>query len=75
MIDNMTVAEERFPGLPEAALPEAALRERPSALYNFYQDAFHINVVGTEERLRVATANEVEAEWRDDVVLSAASFA
>ncbi|MEX3978308.1 GntR family transcriptional regulator [Paraburkholderia sp. EG287A] len=57
MIDSITVAEERFAGLTEAAL-----RERPSTLYNFYQDAFHINVVGTEERLRVATANEVESE-------------
>ncbi|WP_109477396.1 GntR family transcriptional regulator [Paraburkholderia sp. C35] len=57
MIDNITVAEARFPGLTEAAL-----RERPSTLYNFYQDAFHINVVGTEERLRVAVADEGEAK-------------
>jgi len=56
MVDNITIAEERFPGLTETAL-----RERPSTLYNFYQDAFHINVVGTEERLRVATANDVES--------------
>ena len=60
MIDNITVAEERFPGLTEAAL-----RERPSTLYNFYQDAFHINVVGTEERLRVGTANAVESKLLD----------
>lgn len=57
MIDSITVAEERFAGLTEAAL-----RERPSTLYNFYQDAFHINVVGTEERLRVVTANETDTE-------------
>jgi len=42
MIDNITVAEVRFPGLTERAL-----RERPSTLYNFYQDGFQINVVGT----------------------------
>jgi len=57
MIDSITVAEERFPGLNDAAL-----RERPSTLYNFYQDAFHINVVGTEERLRVTVANDAESE-------------
>jgi len=56
MVDNITVAEERFAGLTETAL-----RERPGTLYNFYQDAFHINVVGTDERLRVATANDVES--------------
>jgi GntR family transcriptional regulator len=60
MIDNITVAESRFPGLTEAAL-----RDRPSTLYNFYQDAFHINVVGTEERLRVAVASEIESELLD----------
>lgn len=60
MIDNITVAEARFPGLTEAAL-----RERPSTLYNFYQDAFHINVVGTEERLRAATADEAESKLLD----------
>jgi GntR family transcriptional regulator len=60
MVDSITVAEERFPGLTEAAL-----RERPSTLYNFYQDAFHINVVGTEERLRVAATNDVESQLLD----------
>jgi GntR family transcriptional regulator len=60
MIDSITVAEARFPGLTEAAL-----RERPSTLYNFYQDAFHINVVGTEERLRAATADEAESKLLD----------
>jgi GntR family transcriptional regulator len=60
MIDTITVVEDRFPGLTEAML-----RERPSTLYNFYQDAFQINVVGTEERLRVATANASEAKLLD----------
>ncbi|MGF6793458.1 GntR family transcriptional regulator [Paraburkholderia sp. 35.1] len=57
MIDNITVPEARFPGLTEAAL-----RSRPSTLYNFYQDAFNINVLGTEERVRVAVANELESK-------------
>jgi len=57
MIDNIAVPEARFPGLTENAL-----RNRPSTLYNFYQDTFQINVVGTEERLRVATADEIESE-------------
>jgi GntR family transcriptional regulator len=56
MIDNITVPEARFPGLSEAAL-----RERPSTLYNFYQDAFNINVVGTDERVRVGRADTVES--------------
>ncbi len=60
MIDNITVAESRFPGLTEAAL-----RERPSTLYNFYQEAFQINVVDTEERLRVAVASEIEGGLLD----------
>jgi GntR family transcriptional regulator len=60
MIDHITVAESCFSGLTEKAL-----RERPSTLYNFYQDVFGINVVGTDERLRVAKANEMEAELLD----------
>ncbi|MEX3955670.1 GntR family transcriptional regulator [Trinickia symbiotica] len=57
IVDHIAVAESRFSGLTEKAL-----RERPSTLYNFYQDAFGINVVGTDERLRVAKADEMEAE-------------
>jgi len=60
MVDNITVPEARFPGLTEAAL-----RERPSTLYNFYQDAFNINVVGTDERVRVALADKVESSLLD----------
>ncbi|MEW9585653.1 UTRA domain-containing protein [Paraburkholderia sp. DGU8] len=37
------------------------LRNRPNALYNFYQDVFGINVVETDERVRVARANELES--------------
>jgi GntR family transcriptional regulator len=60
MIDHITLPEARFAGLTETAL-----RERPSTLYNFYQDAFGINVVGTDERVRVATADELEAHLLD----------
>jgi GntR family transcriptional regulator len=56
MTENITVPESRFPGLSEATL-----RERPSTLYNLYQDVFHINVVGTDERVRIALADEVES--------------
>jgi GntR family transcriptional regulator len=58
MIDHISLPEARFPGLTESAL-----RERPSTLYNFYQDAFGINVVGTDERVRIAHADENEAAW------------
>jgi GntR family transcriptional regulator len=54
--DNITVAEQRFAGLTEAAL-----RERPSTLYAFYQEAFGINVVGTNERVRAASADELDS--------------
>jgi GntR family transcriptional regulator len=57
MIDNITVAESRFPGLTEAAL-----RGRPSTLYSFYQEAFGINVVGTSERVRAASADKLDSE-------------
>jgi GntR family transcriptional regulator len=48
--------ETKFPGLTESML-----RNRPSTIYNFYQDAFGINVTGTDERLRVAQASELES--------------
>jgi len=57
MTDNITLAEGRFPGLTEKVL-----RERPGTLYHFYQDAFGINVVGTDERLRVAVTEEAECQ-------------
>jgi GntR family transcriptional regulator len=60
LIENITVSEARFPGLTEAAL-----RNRPSTLYNFYQDAFNINVVGTSERVRVTTSDSLESQLLD----------
>lgn len=51
MVDTITLPESKFPGLSKTML-----RERPNTLYNFYQDAFGINITGTDERLRVARA-------------------
>ncbi len=56
MVDTITLPEALF-----ANLTETMLRERPNTLYNFYQDAFGINVASTDERLRAARANELEA--------------
>lgn len=53
MTDAITVPEALFEGLTETML-----RERPNTLYNFYQDAFGINVIRTEERLRAVLADE-----------------
>jgi GntR family transcriptional regulator len=57
MVDTVMLPETKFPGLTESML-----RSRPNTLYNFYQDAFGINVTGTDERLRVAYASELEAK-------------
>ncbi|TMS59184.1 GntR family transcriptional regulator [Imbroritus primus] len=56
MIDDIMLPERLFPGLTETQL-----RERPNTLYNFYQDAFGVNVIQTEERLRAVLATETEA--------------
>jgi GntR family transcriptional regulator len=57
MTETITTPETLFP-----TLTEAMLRDRKDTLYNFYQDAFGINVVGTDERVRVAKATELESE-------------
>jgi len=57
LIDHITLPESLFPGLTEAAL-----RERPSTLYSFYQAAFGINVIDTSERLHVTVADERESQ-------------
>jgi GntR family transcriptional regulator len=56
MVDTVMLPETKFPGLTESML-----RGRPNTLYNFYQDAFGINVTSTDERLRVAAASELES--------------
>lgn len=58
MIDQITLAEKRFEGLTEQML-----RERPSTLYNFYQDAFDVNVISTEEKVRASQADGPHAKW------------
>jgi GntR family transcriptional regulator len=57
VVDTVMLPETKFPGLTESML-----RGRPNTLYNFYQDAFGINVTGTDERLRVAYASELESK-------------
>ncbi|HEY4370317.1 MAG TPA: GntR family transcriptional regulator [Burkholderiales bacterium] len=51
MLDDITLPERLFP-----KLTEKRLRERPSTLYNLYQDEFGLSVVRTEQRLRAALA-------------------
>lgn len=53
MIDDIVLPERLFAGLTEAQL-----RGRPNTLYNFYQEAFGVNVIQTEERLRSVLATE-----------------
>ena len=57
MAETITLPETLFP-----TLTEPMLRDRKDTLYNFYQDAFGINVVGTDERVRVSQASELEGK-------------
>jgi len=52
MIDDIAVPASRFPGLTQAQF-----RNRPSTIYNLYQEAFGISVVSTSERLRATLAD------------------
>ena len=52
MVDNITIPRARFTGLTERGF-----RDRPSTIYNLYQDAFGISVVRTTERLRASVAD------------------
>lgn len=52
IIDDITIAAARFPGLTEKRF-----RDRPSTIYNLYQDAFGVSVVRTSERLRAVLAD------------------
>jgi GntR family transcriptional regulator len=53
IVDDITVSAARFSGMTERAI-----RDRPSTVYNLYQDAFGISVVRTVERLRAATVDD-----------------
>ena len=56
MLDDIILPERLFP-----KLTEKRLRERPSTLYNLYQDDFGISVVRTTQRLRAALASREAA--------------
>ena len=51
IVDDLVLAAARFPGMTERQF-----RDRPSTIYNLYQDAFGVSVVRTKERLRARTA-------------------
>ena len=53
IVDDITVSAARFPGMTERAI-----RDRPSTVYNLYQEAFGISVVRTVERLRATTVDD-----------------
>lgn len=52
IVDDLTL-----PAAPFAGLTEAQFRNRPSTIYNLYQEAFGISVVRTSERLRATLAD------------------
>jgi GntR family transcriptional regulator len=52
IVDDITLPAARFPGLTERVF-----RDRPSTIYNLYQEAFGISVVRTGERLRATLAD------------------
>lgn len=52
IVDDIALAAARFPGLTERQY-----RERPSTIYNLYEDAFGVSVVRARERLRATTAD------------------
>lgn len=58
MVDEICLPEALFPGMTEQQL-----RDRPSTLYSLYQDAFGVNVIGTDERLRTGLAGPAHAQW------------
>jgi len=63
MIDEISLPEALFPGMTEKHL-----RERPSTLYNLYQDVFGLNVIATDERVRACAADRAHAKWLDVAV-------
>jgi len=57
IVDDITLAVARFPGLTERQF-----RDRPSTIYNLFQEAFGISVVKTRERLRATLADADSAQ-------------
>lgn len=56
IVDEITLPESLFSGLTEKRL-----RERPNTIYHFYQQAYGVTVVRTEERVRAVKASESQA--------------
>ena len=52
IVDDITISAQRFPGLTEKRF-----RDRPSTIYNFYQDFYGVSVVRSSERLRAVAAD------------------
>jgi GntR family transcriptional regulator len=57
IVDDLALPAARFPGLTERQFVQ-----RPSTIYNLYQDSFGISVVRTRERLRAVLADAEAAE-------------
>ncbi len=57
IVDNITLAADRFPGLTETLV-----RDRPNTLYNLYLDAFGVNVIHIDERVRATAATAIIAK-------------
>jgi GntR family transcriptional regulator len=56
IVDDVTLPAARFAGLSERQF-----RDRPSTIYNLYQEAFGVSVVRTSERLRATLADSETA--------------
>jgi GntR family transcriptional regulator len=52
IVDDLVLPSARFPGLTERQFAQ-----RPSTIYNLYQDAFGVSVIRTRERLRAVLAD------------------
>lgn len=57
LVDEITLPETLFPGMSEEQL-----RDRPSTLYNLYQEVYGLNVIRIEERVRATLATAAYAE-------------
>jgi GntR family transcriptional regulator len=60
MVDDITLPATRFAGMTEAQF-----RDRPSTIYNLYQQAYGISVVRSSERLRATLADAESAALLD----------
>lgn len=58
VIDQIIVAQDRFPGLSERLL-----LERESTIYRLYQESFGVTVISAEERIRAVISDAQHTEW------------